>query len=96
MSVEAIVIAIIAASPGLLALIGQLRKDRASGEDIEDQITERVLKRANAEIEKLNKRVATLERELSQYQIGVGLLMGQLVENGLRPTWTPPGVKESS
>jgi hypothetical protein len=96
MSSEAIIIALIAAAPGLLALVGQIKRDRATGEDIEDQITERVLKRANEEIAKLTARVAALERELEQYKIGVGLLMAQLIDNGLRPMWTPPGVKSTS
>lgn len=45
-----------------------------------------------AEVPKLKQRVEDLEGELAEYKIGVGLLMGQLIKNNLKPTWTPSGV----
>ena len=76
MSIEAIIIAIIGAMPGLVALIGQLRKDTASAsktsserEQLENEITEKVLTRADTEIVKLNQRIAAMESELSKERI---------------------------
>lgn len=76
MSVEAIIIAVIGALPGLIALVGQLRKDTASAskttserEQLENEITEKVLTRADTEIVKLNQRIAALESALSQERI---------------------------
>lgn len=39
-----------------------------------------------------NKTLAGVMAELDQYKMGVGLLMGQLIKNNIKPTWTPPGV----
>jgi len=76
MSIEAIIIAVIGALPGLIALVGQLRKDTASAsktsserEQLENEITEKVLTRADTEIVKLNQRIAALESSLSQERI---------------------------
>jgi len=76
MSIEAIIIAVIGALPGLIALVGQLRKDSASAskttserEQLENEITEKVLTRADTEIVKLNQRIAALESSLSQERI---------------------------
>ena len=76
MSVEAIIIAVIGALPGLIALVGQLRKDTASAskttserEQLENEITEKVLTCADTEIVKLNQRIAALESSLSQERI---------------------------
>lgn len=135
MSIEAIIISLIAASPGLIALVGQLRKDAAAAhktgterEQLENEITEKVLTRADTEIVKLNQRVAMLESDLSkerlarqvvettlaqeqearkqsdrrisvlevereEWKIGIGLLLGQLVDAKIKPTWTPRGIE---
>lgn len=76
MSLEAIIISLIAASPGLIALIGQLRKDAAAAhktgterEQLENEITEKVLTRADTEIVKLNQRISALESDLSKERI---------------------------
>lgn len=131
MSLEAIIISLIAASPGLIALIGQLRKDAAAAhktgterEQLENEITEKVLTRADTEIVKLNQRISALESDLSreriarqalevdleterrarhdletrfrkldsehtEYRVGIGLLLGQLVKENIPPTWKP-------
>ena len=76
MSLEAIVVALIAALPGLIALIGTLRKDSATAnktsserEQLESEITEKVLTRADTEIVKLNQRISALESDLSKERI---------------------------
>lgn len=46
-----------------------------------------------SEVPQLRQRIEDLENELSEYKIGVGLLLGQLIKNGIKPTWTPPGVE---
>ena len=40
----------------------------------------------------LEARLSDIAAELDQYKMGVGLLMGQLIKNNIKPTWTPPGV----
>ena len=40
----------------------------------------------------LEARLTDIAAELDQYKMGVGLLMGQLIKNNIKPTWTPPGV----
>lgn len=75
MSVEAVVIAIVGALPGLLALVGQLRKDKSQAvaldveaEKLRDEITRSVLATAKAEMDRYAARVALLESELSKAQ----------------------------
>ena len=76
MSLESIIIALIAALPGLIALIGTLKKDSATAsktsserEQLEAEITEKVLTRADTEIVKLNQRISSLESDLSKERI---------------------------
>ena len=76
MNLESIVIALIAALPGLVALIGQLRKDAATAskatserEQLEAEITEKVLTRADTEIIKLNQRISALETALAKERV---------------------------
>lgn len=83
MSGESILLAMIASMPGLLALIGTLRKDAATAkktsserEQLEDEITERVLKRANEEIEKYQRQITALEVQLD----AANKLIGELME----------------
>lgn len=67
-------------------------KSKAESKSLEDAITDRVMARANTEIEKLTERVALLEAEIEEYKIGVGLLMGQLINARIEPTWKPKGI----
>lgn len=76
MSLESIIIALIAALPGLIALIGTLKKDSATAsktsserEQLEAEITEKVLTRADTEIVKLNQRISSLESDLSRERL---------------------------
>ena len=76
MNLDSIIIALIAAAPGLIALIGQLRKDAAAAgkttserEQLEAEITEKVLTRADTEIVKLNQRISALESALAKERI---------------------------
>jgi chromosome segregation ATPase len=69
---KAIVLALIVASPGLIALFGQLRKDNSLSkktsserDQLEDEITEKVLTRANQEIDKYISRITDLESQLT-------------------------------
>lgn len=121
MSLESILIALIAAAPGLFALIGTLKKDsaeasktRSEREQLEDEITARVLQRARSEIDALHaelererearrdleqrhigvlERVRLLESEREEWKIGIGLLLGQLINAKIEPTWKPSGVE---
>ena len=85
-----IVIAIIAALPGLLALRQNSKKSNAEAETLEDQITERVLSRADAEIAALTKRIEKLERELIDVTRGAWANHDALVANGVKPPYVPP------
>ena len=60
--VSAVVVALIAAIPGLKAL----RRQKAQSAMLEEQITERVLTRANKEIETLTHKLAEMEREYTR------------------------------
>ena len=87
MSIEAIVIAVFGALPGLIALIGQLRKDKATAvnldaqaEQLRDQITKSVLATARQEIDRHTARIAALESELTRAQELIGQLQTMLRE----------------
>ena len=102
-----ILLAFLAAIPGLFALRSNKKKIDAEARTIEVEITERVMKLAHAEIDKMQKhlvladtareklstRLKVLEDEIEQYKLGTGMLMAQLIERGERPRWTPPGMK---
>jgi chromosome segregation ATPase len=65
MSIEALIpilLALIAAVPGLLAFRSQRVKHSAEAADLEDQITERVLHRAKVEIDRLEDELRELRR----------------------------------
>ena len=82
MSGDTILIAVISSLPGLIALVGILRKDMATAkktgserEQLEDEITERVLKRAAAEIEKYQAKIIALETQLDAANTLIGELL---------------------
>jgi hypothetical protein len=73
-----ILIAIIAALPGLLALLMGRRKATAD-----------VAEKYQAMLNKAILRIDTLEAEVAEYKQGVELLIEQLKDNGLKPCWEP-------
>ncbi len=87
MSVEAILIAMITAMPGLIALVGQLRKDKsqavnldAQAEQLRDEITKSVLATARQEIDRHTARITALESELARAQELIGQLQTMVRE----------------
>ena len=87
MSIEAIIIAVFGALPGLIALIGQLRKDKATAvnldaqaEQLRDEITKSVLATARQEIERHTSRITALESELHKAQELIGQLQTMVRE----------------
>ena len=87
MSIEAIFIAVLGALPGLIALIGQLRKDKATAvnldaqaEQLRDELTQSVLATARQEIDRHTARIAALESELHKAQELIGQLQTMVRE----------------
>lgn len=81
MNFEAVLIAVVTALPGLIALIGQLRKDKsqavtldAQAEQLRDEITKSVLATARQEIDRHTARISALEAELTLAQKLIGQL----------------------
>lgn len=72
--------------------LAEAKERDAQIDKLKDEVTAAVLARASTEINKLNKRIEALESELEEYKIGVGLLMGQLINANMQPTWKPRGV----
>ena len=64
--IASIVVAIIAAIPGIKALKAQQAERDAHAKDVENQITERVLERANAEIQLLSDRLSESQRQYDE------------------------------
>lgn len=61
--ITSIIVAIIAAIPGIRALKAQQAERDAHAKDVENQITERVLERANTEIQHLSDRLSEVQKE---------------------------------
>lgn len=88
----AIVIAIIAATPGLYAIFAQRGKDRA---DVAEKY-EQMAGRAVEQIDQLKKRVDDLEKQVEElqrtertYRGGIDLLISQIESRGMTPIWKP-------
>ena len=64
--IASIIVAIIAAIPGIKALKVQQAERDAHAKDVENQITERVLERANAEIQLLSDRLSESQEEYNR------------------------------
>ena len=84
MNLESIIIALIAALPGLVALIGTIRKDRAQAgsidaetEKLRDEITRSVLATAQQEINKYTGRITDLESLVERQNQRIANLLEQ-------------------
>lgn len=94
-----VIIAMIAATPGLLAFLGQRKKndvDVAQAYKVmaDEQIKEiRELKvRVNAmetQIDDLECERDALYKLVTEWQAGIGLLINQVTANGMTPVWSP-------
>jgi TolA-binding protein len=98
-----VILAIIAASPGIYAVWKQTRKDKAAAlkdsSDASEAITDSALKLVNP----LKKRIDELEKQVSEfetrinhledvihkYATGTKKLTKQLTDNKLNPCWSP-------
>ena len=105
----AIILALIAASPGVLAYLGQRKRlkseagkiktnnvIRVTGEiwKISEEYKERV-KLLEEKIEKLEKELEDTNKEMGGMRIGIARLLAQLIEHEVVPVWSPePEVDE--
>lgn len=98
--IASVVLAMIAAAPGIWAIIVQRRKDRVDiAQKYEDLATDQLER-----ISKAEKRLRTLEAQVKWMQVqiddrdrfigellhGIHRLTGQLRSHDLVPVWTPP------
>lgn len=98
-----IITAIIAALPGIMALINQRKlteaqivKERISTAQLVSDMSLDLAQQYKSQIDDLEKRVnellkevSRLRQELETYQQGVSLLMEQLQEHKIQPKFTP-------
>jgi hypothetical protein len=89
-------IAVTSAIASLLSLRSNNRRTDTDTKNLEDTITERVLVRADAEIAVLTKQIAELREELrardeiiEAQNVGIGILLAQLVKRKIEPEWRP-------
>jgi hypothetical protein len=61
-----------------------------SGQKLEDEITDRVLARANAELSRLENRLVDVENEFDNLLRGAWTLHQQLLDNHIEPRYVPP------
>jgi len=85
-----ILVAAIAALPGLYAIWRGKKKEAAEAADIYQRVAAAVGERLGA----LEDEVAILRKTLSEWRDGIEQLHCQLSENGLTPVWTPPPIGE--
>lgn len=71
-------------SDAYLALINALK---TSGQTIDD------LMNMVADMPRMRRELEELRREREEWQIGIGILLAQLVKRGIEPEWKPRGVK---
>jgi len=67
--VSSVIVALIAAIPGIRALRGQQAERDAQVKSLEDEITERVLLRAHKEIEELNQKIDGMEKTIERIKL---------------------------
>lgn len=94
-----IILAIIAAAPGLIALIQQRRKNNADVATVYESMAARSAEKLDkmiARIENLEITVRAQECELDELRSGVVLLIAQLKANGIEPVWKPKEKKAKS
>jgi predicted nucleic acid-binding Zn-ribbon protein len=98
-----IILALIAASPGIYAVWKQQRKDIAAARkdtaDASESITNsavKLIEPLNKEIDKLKARVVELESKvihqdevIHKFVVGTKRLQKQLLDHGMNPVWQP-------
>ena len=98
------IVSVLSALGALAAAVATWRKNRADvdktdaeAKSLEDQITERVLKRANEELKKRDERideltveVTAMRRENESLRLGVYALCKQIEALGHTPVYQPP------
>jgi peptidoglycan hydrolase CwlO-like protein len=103
-----VLVALIGAVPGVIALVLQFRKNRTEEKkgnaDVSLTITESALKLVeplNKEIDKLKIQVTNLEKKIEhqdemihRYNVGTKKLLKQLCDNNMKPVWIPVFVEE--
>lgn len=60
---------------------------KTSGQTIDD------LMKMIADVPKMRQEIEELKREREDWKIGIGLLLGQIVDAQIVPTWIPDGVE---
>jgi hypothetical protein len=68
----------------------ETEEKRKSGQKLEDEITDRVLARANAELARLENRLVDVENEFDNLLRGAWTLHQQLLDNHIEPRYVPP------
>lgn len=91
-------IAVIVAFYGIFSQRGKVRADSS---EINTRANITLLKPLTDRVEKLEREAAEWQAEREEWKEGIGLLLGQLVSNHIKPTWTPrnipmPEVKKQS
>ena len=82
-------IAVIVAFYGIFS---QRRKVSADVSEINTRANLTLLKPLTDRVDELEREAAEWRAEREEWKIGIGLLLGQLVEARIKPTWTPRGV----
>lgn len=88
----ALIVAIVAAAPGLYAIYRQRHKDTASvAEAYESMATKQALQIADLRKcqQELEDKVDELDRYVNELEAGVNLLINQLEANRMVPVWKP-------
>lgn len=95
-----IILGIIVAAPGIIALILGRRKEKAVAKVTESDYADKISKIAMVLIEPLEVRIKKLEGEVSSMRTyisallrGISKLIQQLRDNKLEPVWTPESME---
>ncbi len=81
--------AVIVSLYGIFANRGKVKADSA---DINTRANISLLAPLTQRVDELEREAAEWRAEREEWKIGIGLLLGQLVEARIKPTWTPRGV----
>jgi capsule polysaccharide export protein KpsE/RkpR len=109
-NVTAVIIGIIAASPGLIALYVQQRKDdrrapledAATAAEIVAQYSAEIkqlraeLKDVRAQMDDMEKRLAEQDAVMDEWARGIDRLCGQLTAHELTPVWRPKTTRKAA
>jgi len=88
-----LIVAIVAALPGLYAVWQGRRKGGADVAEVYERVASNVGKRLDMLQERVNtleEQIVMYERVLDEWRTGIEKLICQLTEKGIDPVWTPP------